>query len=229
MTSPTAVKASPEKHSPGIFISFEGSEGCGKSTQVARVAELLRASGKEPLLTREPGGTGLGEAVRHLLKFDRAGSGMCPEAELLLFAASRAQLVREVIRPALAAGRVVLADRFADSTTVYQGVARAIGGEAVGGINRFATGGLLPDATFVLDLDGEAARERLAARALPGGEKDRMESEPDAFYEAVREGYRRLAAAEPGRVVMLDASGDPERITAAIREELERRFDGLFR
>jgi dTMP kinase len=212
----------------GIFVSFEGSEGCGKSTQIARLAERLAAAGNEPLLTREPGGTGVGEAIRHLLQFDASGQGMSPETELLLFAASRAQLVREMIRPALDAGRIVLADRFLDSTTVYQGVARAIGPDDVATINRFAVGGAMPDVTFVFDLDRETARARLAERNRPNAPKDRMESEPEAFYEAVREGYRQLAASLPERLVLVDARMDPGEITAVLHRELEARFDGIF-
>jgi dTMP kinase len=209
-------------------VSFEGSEGCGKSTQIARLAALFSAAGRDPLTTREPGGTPLGEAIRELLQFDARGDGMSPETELLLFAASRAQLVREVIRPALDAGRAVLADRFLDSTAVYQGVARAIAPDAVAAINRFAVGDTLPDLTFVLDLDRETALSRLAGRDA-GGRKDRMESQPDAFYGAVREGYLRLAAAEPARVVVIDAAGSPDAVAAALRAELEKRFDGIFR
>ncbi|MDB2311178.1 dTMP kinase, partial [Opitutales bacterium] len=129
----------------GLFITFEGTEGCGKSTQIKALAERLQSEGKQVLQTREPGGTPLGEAVRNLLQHDAAGAGMSPEAELLLFTASRAQLTRERIIPAIAAGQIVLCDRFMDSTTVYQGVARQINTQAVATINQFAVGDARPD------------------------------------------------------------------------------------
>ena len=142
----------------GLFISFEGSEGCGKSTQIQRLAAHLGGLGKNVLLTREPGGTEIGEHLRELLQFSKAGHAMCAETELLLFTASRAQLVREKIAPALAAGTIVLADRFLDSTTVYQGVARRLDPAQVAAINRFAVGDCLPDLTFILDLEPATRR-----------------------------------------------------------------------
>ena len=138
----------------GLFITFEGSEGCGKSTQIRLLEARLKERGRSVLLTREPGGTSIGEEIRHLLQFSKANSAMKPETELLLFTASRAQIVRELIEPALAEGTTVIADRFMDSTTVYQGVARQIDPAAVAFINHFATGDCRPDLTFVLDLDG---------------------------------------------------------------------------
>jgi dTMP kinase len=195
----------------GIFISFEGSEGCGKSTQIQRLAERLRSLGHNVLLTREPGGTEIGEQLRHLLQFSKAGHAMVPETELLLFTASRAQLVREVIAPALAAGSIVLADRFLDSTTVYQGVARRLDAAQVAAINRFAVGACLPDVTFVLDLDPAVARERMLHR--PASTADRMENQPAAFYDAVRAGYLALARENTTRVRLLDASQSIENTT----------------
>jgi len=189
----------------GIFVSFEGSEGCGKSTQIRILADRLKAAGQGVLLTREPGGTEIGEHLRQLLQFSKAGQAMAPETELLLFTASRAQLVREVILPALAEGRAVLADRFLDSTTVYQGVARKLDAAAVAAINRFAVGDTLPDITFVLDLEPSVARERLRQRHATT--PDRMENQPAAFYDAVRAGYQSLARDQPHRVRLLDASG----------------------
>ena len=147
----------------GLFISFEGSEGCGKSTQIQRLAARLTRLEKTLLLTREPGGTEIGEHLRELLQHSPAGHAMCAETELLLFTASRAQLVREKILPALAGGTIVVADRFLDSTTVYQGVARRLDPGQVRAINRFAVGDCLPDLTFILDLDPALARARLAA------------------------------------------------------------------
>jgi dTMP kinase len=186
----------------GVFISFEGSEGCGKSTQVQRLAERLRSLGHRVLLTREPGGTEIGEHLRHLLQFSKAGHAMTSQTELLLFTASRAQLVREVIAPALLAGTIVIADRFLDSTTVYQGVARKLDAAHVAAINSFAVGGILPDVTFILDLDPEIARQRMSQRTLP---LDRMESQPDTFYENVRAGYLAVARENPERIHLLDA------------------------
>jgi len=208
----------------GVFISFEGSEGCGKSTQIRRLAERLESLGNSILLTREPGGTEIGEQLRQLLQFSKAGDAMTPEAELLLFAASRAQLVREKIAPALSVGRMVLADRFLDSTTVYQGVARRLDPARVAEINRFAVGGCVPDLTFVLDLDPAIARERLRGRAA--GAPDRMENQPAAFYEAVREGYLWLARETPDRVRLLDASQSEEIIAAEIWKQLAGRMSG---
>ncbi|HSI12548.1 MAG TPA: dTMP kinase [Chthoniobacter sp.] len=204
----------------GIFVSFEGSEGCGKSTQIRLLADRLKALGHEVLLTREPGGTEIGEQLRHLLQFSKAGHRMASETELLLFTASRAQLVREVIAPALDAGTMVLADRFLDSTTVYQGVARKLDQTEVAAINRFAVGGTLPDVTFVLDLDPVIARERMKHRPAPAGAPDRMESQPASFFEAVRAGYLKLAEEHPKRVRLLNAAGTLEDLSNRIWQEL---------
>ena len=186
-----------------LFISFEGSEGCGKSTQIQRLAARLAGLGQSVLLTREPGGTEIGEQLRDLLQHSPAGHAMCAETELLLFTASRAQLVREKILPALAAGTIVVADRFLDSTTVYQGVARRLAPAQVAAINRFAVGDCLPDLTFILDLDPAIARTRLAARS---GTPDRMESQSAAFFHAVRAGYLALAGEKDPRFHLLDAA-----------------------
>lgn len=196
---------------PGLFISFEGSEGCGKSTQIQLLTTSLRALGRDVVVVREPGGTPIGEAIRHLLQHAPEGERMVPETELLLFAASRAQLVRETIRPALAAGSVVISDRFLDSTTVYQGVARRIPDRETGWINAFAVGGLLPDRTFLLDIDPGTAALRLGGRS-----KDRIERESTAFFEAVRTGYLALASREPTRIVVLDAARPPEALASEI-------------
>ncbi len=212
---------------PGVFVSFEGSEGCGKSTQIQAIRSLLEARGIRCLATREPGGTALGEVIRHLLKYAPEGQGMCPQAELLLFAASRAQLVRETIEPALAAGTWVLADRFLDSSLVYQGIARGLGVEPVGRINDFALGKCRPDVTFLLDMDATAAWARAHAVTEQLGQTDRMESEPSAFYEAVRQGYLTLAAEDPDRVVVVPAARPVEVIREEIWQTLTARFDGL--
>jgi len=205
----------------GVFITFEGSEGCGKTTQIQRLAERLKKAGQPVLLTREPGGTPLGESIRHLLKFAEEGKDMTPEAELLLFAASRAQLVRRVVEPALDAGSWVIADRFMDSTTVYQGVARRLDHEAVRFINEFAVGERRPDLTIVLDVDTEEARRRLLRRPRPLGSPDRMEQLPAEFYEAVREGYLMLARDEPERFRVIQASRSVETVEAEVWQHVQ--------
>ncbi len=215
----------------GIFITFEGSEGCGKSTQFERLRLRLAAAAEagRPLVTlREPGGTAVGEEIRRLLKFTAPGWSILPEAELLLFAASRAQLVREVIAPALAAGGLVLCDRFLDSTTVYQGVARRLDPAEVAAINRFAAGSRLPDLTFLLDLPADEALARLQRRSLWANlPPDRMELELPAFYEQVRAGYLALAGLHPERFVTLDAALPPDEIERRIWQALTSRFHGL--
>ncbi|MCB1079955.1 MAG: dTMP kinase [Verrucomicrobiae bacterium] len=211
----------------GVFISFEGSEGCGKSTQIARLESRLRDVGVAVLRTREPGGTAVGERVRDLLQHAPEGAGMCHETELLLFAASRAQLVREVIRPALEAGTWVIADRFLDSTTVYQGIGRGLDTAAVAAINGFAVGDCLPDATFLLDMDAAVGHAR--AVASRGEVSDRMEDQPIAFFEAVREGYLALAREHPRRIHVVDASDGIERIEQRIWLQCRKQFDEFFR
>jgi dTMP kinase len=162
----------------------------------------------------------VGEAIRHLLQHAKAGAAMAPEAELLLFAASRAQLVREKVRPLLAAGVFVILDRFLDSTTVYQGIARGLPLASVQAINAFAVGGTLPHLTVLLDLETEAAWQRIHAT---GRELDRMESLPRAFYEKVRQGYLDLAEAEPGRIAIVDAALTQDAVHAEILQLLETR------
>jgi len=205
----------------GLFITFEGSEGCGKSTQIARLAERLRGVGREVVQLREPGGTPIGEKIRELLQYDASASAMTPEAELLLFAASRAQLVREVIRPALKRGAIVLCDRFLDSTTVYQGVARSLEESAVARINDFAVDGTLPDLTLLLDLDAAKGRLRASARKGP---VDRMEQEKEEFYESVRRGFLELARSNPERIAVIDGSGDEKSIEHAITKVIAERL-----
>jgi dTMP kinase len=200
-----------------LFISLEGSEACGKSTQIERLKTRLERFGQRVLVTREPGGTALGEALRYLLKHAPEGRGMVPEAELLLFAASRAQLCREVIAPALKEGLWVVSDRFADSTTVYQGIARKLSAQDVASINDFAIGEVRPTLTLVLDLDQEVSRRRLSRRARPVNQpEDRMEAQPAEFFERVREGYKALAEAEPERVRLIDASGSADEVEQLI-------------
>jgi dTMP kinase len=205
------------------FITFEGSEGCGKSTQLQRLAARLERSDVPHLVTREPGGTPIGETIRELLQFASHNSGMTPETELLLFEASRSQLVREVVKPALERGMCVIADRFFDSTTVYQGVARKLDLEMVERLNSFAVGDCIPNVTFVLDIDAASAKLRMQKPRRP----DRMEQEPDEFYERVREAYRELAVCEPNRVVLIDGSRNADEIENEIWTTLRSRFPSL--
>ncbi len=203
------------------FITFEGSEGCGKSTQVKRLAARLESLGLEFLVTREPGGTPIGETIRDLLQFNTEAKSMTSETELLLFEASRAQLVREVIRPALDRGVIVISDRFFDSTTVYQGAARKLDRAIVEQLNAFAVGDCRPDITFVLDVDLTTAHSRMNKTARPA---DRMEQQPKEFYEAVRNAYRELAKREPNRVALIDGARDVDKIDNDIWETLVERF-----
>ena len=212
----------------GFFLTFEGSEGCGKSTQIGRLVAACEKSGISPLVTREPGGTAVGEEIRNLLKHSHAGDAMVPESELLLFSASRAQLVREVIAPALENGRLVICDRFFDSTTVYQGVARRLDPVDVAVMNRFAVGACVPDLTLVLDMDAQVALERARAGRGVAAMRDRMEEQDREFYEAVRAGYLALAKAEPKRMRVVDSSGTPDETFAAIREILMESNHGIF-
>lgn len=177
------------------------------------------------LLTREPGGTAIGEKIRHLLQFAPEGADMRPETEVLLFEASRSQLVREVIRPALQRGTLVISDRFFDSTTVYQGAARKLDPAAVEQLNRFAVGDCRPDLTFILDVDVETARARMLRRVRPVGAPDRMEQEPIEFYERVCAAYRDLAMREPGRIRLLDGSRSPEAVEAEIWQALQSQIE----
>jgi dTMP kinase len=208
----------------GAFITFEGSEGCGKSTQVLRLARRLEQAGVRTLVTREPGGTAIGEKIRHLLQFAPESFAMTPEAEVLLFTASRSQLVREIIEPALAEGTVVISDRFFDSTTVYQGVARKLPPAIVETLNAFAVGTARPNATFILDVDVETARTRMLRRVRPIAVDDRMEQEPVEFYERVCQGYRALAAREPDRFIVIDGRQSPDAIEAEIWRALGDRL-----
>ncbi len=207
----------------GTLITFEGTEGAGKSTQIALLAERLRAAGRTVLLTREPGGTALGEEIRHMIKFAEAGRGMCARSELLLFCASRAQLLHESIGPALASGAVVLADRFYDSSTVYQGVARGLPLDEIRHLHRFTIGTTAPALTLVLDMPAEEARLRAMRRPKPvGAAADRMEEEPPEFYEKVRQGYLQIAREEPARVKVIPSDASREAVAITIWEEVSR-------
>ncbi len=196
-----------------MFISFEGIDGSGKSTQAELLAGRLRAEGREVVALREPGGTELGERIRALLL---DGPAMTAWAEAALFAAARAQLVAEVIGPALARGADVVCDRYVDSSLVYQGVARWLGLDAVHELNLAATGGLLPTRTFVLLLDPETSHARLT------GARDRIEREDESFVRRLDEGYRRIVSMFPGRCVAIDAARPVDEIAEEVRDELAR-------
>jgi dTMP kinase len=206
----------------GLFITFEGSEGCGKSTQVELLARRLRLFGHRVRTLREPGGTPIGEEIRHTLKHSQQNHAMTPEAELLLMNASRAQLVREVIRPALEAGEIVLCDRFYDSTTAYQGYGRELDLQMVKAVIDVAVGETRPNLTLLLTVSAEIAEMRRAMRqaTLPFM-RDRIEEADKKFFERVVMGYESIAAAEKNRVRVLDASGSTENVCAKIWEAVE--------
>jgi len=192
-----------------VFISFEGLDGSGKTTQAALLAEAARAAGREVVPVREPGGTAAGERVRTLLLDPEAH--IAPWAEALLYAAARAQLVTEVIRPALERGATVIADRYVDSSLAYQGVARGLGVAEVLEVNLAATGRLLPDRTILLELPRDVAAARL------DGTADRMEAEAEQFHASVAEGFADVARRFPDRVVVVDGSGPPEDVAARVQ------------
>lgn len=198
----------------GLFITFEGTEGGGKSTQIVRLTERLGASGLQVRRLREPGGTPLSEEIRHILKHSPAGHGMAPEAELLLMNASRAQLVREIIRPALKAGEIVLCDRYYDSTVAYQGHGRGLDLALVDRAIEIAVGSTKPDLTFLLHVPVEVSESRRLARGaeLP----DRFEAADQAFFLRVERGFGLIAAAEPDRVKVVDATQSIEAVAEVL-------------
>lgn len=207
----------------GKLISFEGSEGSGKSTQIARLAAHLQKLQRDVVTVREPGGTEIGEQIRNIIVHNSKGEEMCAETELLLFAAARAQLVREIIAPALLKNTIVLSDRYLDSSTVYQGVARNLSMDPVNQINHFAVGNVMPDVTVVIDVPTEVSLTRIRQRAsdLP----DRMERENIDFYTKVREGYLVLAKGLPERFIVVDGTQNVDviekKIWAAIKDRLD--------
>ena len=204
----------------GRFITFEGPEGGGKSTQIQRLAEALRAEGREVLVTREPGGTRLAERIRALVR-EELEDPPTASSETLLFLAARAQLVAHVIRPALARGAWVLCDRFADSTFAYQGYGRGLDLATLRRLNAFATDGLVPDLTLLLDVPPEVSRARLAARqAATATAADRFETAGADFHVRLRAGFHALAAAEPARFAVIDATADCATVAARVREKL---------
>ncbi|HEX8984934.1 MAG TPA: dTMP kinase [Bryobacteraceae bacterium] len=208
-----------ERAGRGLFISFEGGDGCGKSTQMRRLAEQLRADGYAAVETVEPGGTRIGAQIRRIL-LDSANQELCPTAELLLYFASRAQNVEEVILPALERGAVVLADRFTDSTMAYQGYGRGLGAEVVAALDRVACRGLEPDITILIDIDLETSLERARQRNLDATET-RMDAQAVEFHHRVREAYLEMAAREPRRFRVIDGRADVETVARAVRAALE--------
>ena len=202
----------------GLFLSFEGGEGSGKSLQARRLAEALTERGRDVVITREPGGTAAGERIRDILLHAR-DIPLSPEAQALLFSSARAQLVREVIRPALDAGKIVIADRFFDSTVVYQGYGQGVSLQAIREVTALAVGNLVPDRTFVLDVPVEVGLARSGWRAE--ARWDRFEADATELHVRVREAYLRLAAAEPRRFVVIAADRDEAAVAGDIRREVD--------
>ena len=202
----------------GLFLSFEGGEGSGKSLQARGLAETLTERGRDVVLTREPGGTAAGERIRDILLHARE-IPLSPEAQVLLFSSARAQLVREVIRPALDAGKIVIADRFFDSSVVYQGHGQGVPLEAIREVTRIAVGTLVPDRTFLLDVPVEIGLARSGWRAE--AKWDRFEADATDLHVRVRDAYLRLAAAEPGRFVVIQADRDEAEVASDIRREVD--------
>jgi dTMP kinase len=209
----------------GVFITFEGPDGSGKTTQMGLLVDYLRAASYDVLTTREPGGTPIGDQIRAVVH-DTANTAMVDEAEILLYSASRAQLVGQLIRPALAQGKIVLSDRYADSTTAYQGYGRGLDLDALRQITLFATGGLTPDLTLYLDcLVEEGLRRKQQASALNAGEWNRLDQETVGFHRAVRQGYLGMAAAEPERWLVVDANRSREEVQKEIQKAVKNILD----
>jgi dTMP kinase len=208
----------------GLFITFEGTEGCGKSTQIERLAKRLRGLGHAVTQLREPGGTPIGEELRHTLKHSQQNHAMTPEAELLLMTASRAQLIREVIRPSLLAGGIVLCDRFYDSTTAYQGYGRGLDLKWIKTLTQFAVGKTKPNLTFFLRISEQAGQARVSSRNTDAVPHDRIEQSGAAFFKRVAKGYKRIARAEPRRVKVIDGGGSIEKVEAVFWHLVETRL-----
>jgi dTMP kinase len=203
----------------GRFITFEGIDGSGKTTQMRLLGERLRAGGRTVLETVEPGGTEVGRQIRRIL-LDSANQDLRPTAELLLYFASRAQNVEECIRPALAAGKIVLCDRFTDSTLAYQGYARGLGGEAVLTLDRIACQGLTPDLTLLIDVDIETGRARMQSRNLfEAADETRLDDESNAFHQKVRDAYLTIARQHADRFRIIDGRGAPEDVALRVWKE----------
>lgn len=204
-----------------MFITFEGPDGSGKTTQISLLADYLRQQGYSVVTTREPGGTEIGDQIRSCLH-DVRNVNMTSAAEILLYSASRAQHVEEVIRPALESGAVVISDRYADSTMAYQGYGRRLNLDDLAYITTFATGGLRPNVTILLDLDVEAGIRR---RTSGGDEMNRMDLQKASFHRRVREGYLQMVADEPHRWIVIDADRPVAEVQVAIRAEMRRRLN----
>jgi dTMP kinase len=200
----------------GKFITFEGIEGCGKTTQIKLLNDYLLKKGLKTVLSREPGGTKIGDAVRGIL-LDASNKMMSPLTELILYGASRAQHLEELIKPAIAEGKVVLCDRYSDSTTAYQGAARRLSSDILKRVDDVATGGFKPDLTIILDVDPAEGLKRAKGRSAP----DRFEQEELSFHERVRDGYLKLARSEPERIKVVDGSGGVEEIHKEIVKLVE--------
>jgi len=220
----------PQMSRGGKFITFEGLDGTGKSTQMRKLGAVLRAAGHKVVETREPGGTATGEKIRKVL-LDSGTAGLAPLAEMALMFASRAQHIAEVIEPGLAAGAIVLCDRFTDSTEAYQGSGRKLGSEAVRELHRVLCGNLQPDLTILLDSNAHASvsrarrRNKRASKSTGRGhDENRFESETRAFFGRVRDGYLGIAKREPGRVVTVDARGTPGQTHARIVDVVRRKL-----
>ena len=207
----------------GLFISFEGPEGSGKTTQISRLASKLRAQGIEVVTTREPGGTKTGELIREILQHNLSGEHIYEETEILLFAASRAQHVRSVVQPALERGACVLSDRFLDSTIAYQGFGRGMKIPSLEWINKYAVAGIIPEMTFLLDLAVEEGLERIHKRnrMIKMDGIDRMESEGLSFHKAVRTGYLKIARKNRGRFRIIHASQEMDKIEDQIWKQIK--------
>jgi dTMP kinase len=217
--------AQPIPVNAGRFIVFEGGDGAGKSTQAAMLVKALRKNGHSVLHTREPGGTPIGEKLRSLV-LDHGQGTVDARTEALMYAAARAAHVEQVIRPALRIGTMVICDRYVDSSLAYQGIGRELGEDAVRSINDFATGGLQPDMTVLLDVSPADGRSRrtVGADGQPQAE-DRLESEPDEFHSRIRDAFVHFASREPGRYLVLDAAGDVASLASSIAEAVAARLD----
>lgn len=207
----------------GLFVTMEGPDGSGKSLQLTRLQERLTKAGYQVTVSREPGGTPIGEQIRKVI-LDPANKAMDPVTEALLYAASRAQHVAEKIRPALSRGDIVLLDRFTDSSCVYQGIGRGLGVSQIEAVNAYATGGLTPDLTLILYIDYEEGLRRKERQA--GHQMDRLEEQSEDFYRKVNEGYREMARRHPERIVLLDGALDVDTVSLEIWDHVEKLLRG---
>ena len=207
----------------GLFITFEGLDGSGKTTQIALLSDYLKRKGLEVITTIEPGGTALGDKIRQIL-LNLENTGMSHKAETFLFEASRAELVSKVISPALENGKIIICDRFFDSTIVYQGIARGLGVEKIMELSLWATDGIVPDLTFLLSLDVDGGEERLSGASKS---RDRIESEEDKFKQSLYEGYLELSRKYNDRIILIDGKQDIKTIFGQIKEKVDRELDKL--